>query len=358
MWRLQLPKSLQLPRSLQLLKSLRGRSRTPSGGEFNALLREALFAILAEDPDTAERALTDAVRVDSGDIDAYLALCRFYRGRGEIGRAIRLHQNLLLRKDLDARERSRVLSELGQDFNAGGFLRRAVASFEEVLAHDSRHKLALGALVDLLADLQEFPRAISLERRLAKLERRDRSREASLLYRMGDYEREEGRASAARKAAKTALRRDPGCARALILLGQLEADRGHDKAALAAWKKVPALDRSVAKDLYDKVEAAFAATNRARDFEGFLRDLVRDNPGDTEATLALARYLRSRGDSDLASIELKRLLGREPGNLAARIVLGRCLLAAGREAEVVGEFASLLDLLEEAPRRADYEGLE
>ncbi|MCH7869213.1 MAG: tetratricopeptide repeat protein [Myxococcales bacterium] len=349
MWRLQLP---------AILQNRRGRSRTSSRREFDALLHEALFAILDEDPETAERALADAVRVDSSNVDAYLALCRFYRGRGEIGRAIRLHQNLLLRKDLDGQERARVLLELGQDFNAGGFLRRAVASFEEVLVHESRHPVALRALVELLADLQEFPRSIALERRLAKLEQRDRTREASLLLRMGEYEREEGRAGAARKAVKTALRRDPRCAAAYILLGQLEADRGRDKAALVAWKKVPALDRRAAMDLYGKVEAAFAATNRARDFEGFLRTLVEENPADSEATLALARYLSSRGDADLASVELKRLLGRDPGNLAARIVLGRCLLATGREAEVVSEFASLLDLLDETPRRGEYKGLE
>ena len=331
--------------------------RAASNLEFDALLQEALFAILGDDPDTAERALTDAVRVDSSNVDAYLALCRFHRRRGEIGRAIRLHQNLLLRKDLDAGERSRVLLELGQDFNAGGFLRRAVASFEEVLVHESRHPTALRALVDLLADLQEFPRAISLERRLAKLERRDRTREASLWLRKGEYERDEGRASAARKAAKTALKRDPRCGMAYVLLGQLEADRGRDKAALAAWKKVPALDRAAAADLYSKVEATFAATSRARDFEGFLRGLMEDEPGDPVATLALARYLRSRGDTDLASVELKRLLDREPENLDARVVLGRCLLAAGREAEVISEFASLLDVLEATPRRVERERL-
>lgn len=349
MWRPRLP---------GFLRNRRERSRAASRNEFNALLQEALFAILSDDPETTERALTDAVRVDSSDIDAYLALCRFYRRRGEIGRAIRLHQNLLLRKDLDAQERAGVLLELGQDFNAGGFLRRAVASFEEVLVHESRHPVALHALVDLLADLQEFPRSISLERRLAKLENRDRTREASLWLRMGEYEREEGRAGAARKAAKAALKGDPGCGRAFVLLGQLEADRGRDKAALAAWKKVPALDRGAAADLYSKVEATFAATSQARNFEGFLRTLIEDEPGDPEAILALARYLRSRGDSDLASVELKRLLDREPGNLEARIVLGRCLLAAGREAEVVSEFASLLDMLEEAPRRVGHEGLE
>lgn len=349
MWRPRLPNILRNPR---------GRSRTSTSRDFDALLQRALFAVLAQDPETAERALTDAVRIDSDAIDAYLALCRFYRSRGEIGRAIRLHQNLLLRKDLAAREREQVLLELAQDFHAGGFLRRAVASFEEVVSQESHNPIALGALVVLLADLLEFPRAIVLERRFAKLEGRDRTREASLWVRMGEHEREEGRAKVARKAAKTALRRDARCAAAYVLLGQLEADRGRDKAALAAWTAVPALDRALGIDLYPKVEAAYAATDRARDYEGFLRGLIEEQPREEGATLALARYLGSRGDSDLALIELKRLLDRSPKNLAARAVLGRCLLAGGREDEVASEYASLLDLLEETPKPFEDQELD
>jgi lipopolysaccharide biosynthesis regulator YciM len=346
------------PRLPRFLRYRRGRSLKSSRREFDVLLQRALFAILEHDSETAERALTDAVRIDSDAIDAYVALCRFYRSRGEIGRAIRLHQNLLLRKDLDASERVKVLLELAQDFHAGGFLRRAVASFEEVISHEPRHALALGALVDLLADLQDFARSIVLERRLAKLERRDRTREASLWVQMGEHEREEGRANTARKAVKTALRRDARCARAYVVLGQLEADRGRDKSALAAWAKVPALDRALAVEVYPMIEAAYAATNHARDYEGFLRGQLEEQQGDDGAALALARYLTSRGDSDLALIELKRLLDRNPKNLQARAVLGRSLLAAGREDEVLSEYVSLLDLLEAAPRRFEEEGLD
>jgi lipopolysaccharide biosynthesis regulator YciM len=209
-----------------------------------------------------------------------------------------------------------------------------------------------------LADLQEFSRSIILERRLAKLEKRDRTHEASLWVRMGEHEREEGHATLARKAAKTALRRDRLCARATILLGQLEADRGRDKSALAAWMKVPALDRKQAVEVYPMIEAAYAAINRARDYEGFLRGLIEEQPADDGVTLALARYLTSRGDGDLARIELKRLLDRSPNNMTARTVLGRSLLAAGREDEVLSEYLSLLDLLEGTPSRFDEEGLE
>lgn len=359
MWRPRLP---------QFLNRKRKRSRAASSREFDALLQEALFAHLAHDAETTERALTDAVRIDSDAIDAYVALCRFYRGRGEVGRAIRLHQNLLLRSDLDSGERVKVLCELGQDFEAGGFLRRAVASFEEVIAHEPRNTSALSSLVTALTDLKEFARAIPLERRLAKMEGRDRSREAQLWAHHGENEREQGRASSARKAAKTSLRRDKQCARALVLLGQLEVDRGKNKAALAAWAKVAALDRGLANQIYPKVEAAYAAIDRARDFEGFLRERIEEQPGDQGTILALARYLSSRGDADLARIELKRLLDRSPKNLEALLVLGRGLLAAGREEDIVGEYATLLELLESStlpkgergvePGKSEAEGLE
>jgi lipopolysaccharide biosynthesis regulator YciM len=339
--------------------------RTPKGSNANRRhqadvhLRKALFAILSQDPETAETALSDAVRVDSNSPEAYTALCRFYRGRGEVGRAIRLHQNLLLRSDLDAAERNAVLFELAQDFRVGGFMRRAVASFEEVLVNAPRHREALAAVIELLADLQEFPRAIVLERRLAKLEKRGHAEgEALLLARMADFEREEGRGKEARKAAKLAVRRDARCAQAQIVLGQLEVDRGRDKAALEAWKKVPQLDRRLAVDLYPKIESAFAATEQAREYETYLRALVDERPGERGASLALARYLSARGDLDQALLELKRLLDRDPDNLQVRIVLGQCLLASRREDEIVGEFGNLLELLEHSPRLLQGESLE
>jgi lipopolysaccharide biosynthesis regulator YciM len=341
------------------LKRARKETSIDRRQRVDVLLRKALFAILSQDPETAEAALADSVRIDSDSLDSYVALCRFYRERGEIGRAIRLHQNLMLRSDLTAPERVSVLFELAQDFHAGGFLRRAVASFEEVVVHEPRQREALSALVELLADLREFPRAIVFERRLAKLEKRGNAvGEALLLARMAEFDREEGRSKEARKAAKLALRRNARCVPAQIVLGMLEVDRGRDKAALEAWKTVPNLDRRLAVELYPKIEAAFAATERAREYETFLRGLIDERPDDQDASFALARYLASRGDSDQAMLEMKKLLDRDPDNLPVRILLGQCLLATQREVEIIAEFGRLLELLERSPRLFEGESLE
>ena len=86
--------------------------RKPAGaGDVDAATRRALARSLEQDWDGVESELAAVARARSASSDVYLALARVYRVRGEIGRAIRVHQNLLLRKDLSADERLEALAE-------------------------------------------------------------------------------------------------------------------------------------------------------------------------------------------------------------------------------------------------------
>ena len=140
-----------------------GRSRR-APRDADEALRGALLAVLERDLDEAERLITAAVQLDSSAVEPYMALARLYRMRGEIGRAIRVHQNLLLRHDLTKQQTVAALGDLALDFQRGGFLQRAIASYEEVLAHDPRHAGALRALVALLQDVRDYGRAIEMGR--------------------------------------------------------------------------------------------------------------------------------------------------------------------------------------------------
>lgn len=310
-------------------------------------MRRALLLALEDDLDGAEELLAGIVRADSERVDAYLALGSLYRRRGEIGRAIRLHQNLLLRRDLDEAVRDEALRGLAGDFQRGGFLQRAIAAYEEVLERRPRDRGALAALARLEADARDHERAIELERRLARLEGRDaRPREAELLVQAAETAHAEGRSDDARRTLRRALRRDPGHARAWMRLGELEAERGRTKRALAAWKRVPALDRRLAEGVYPRLESAFAALGRPREHEDFLRGLLEERPGDVGARLALTRALAARGATEEALGEVGELLDRSPEDLRAHAVRGRVLLDAGRDAEAAKALESLLEVLE------------
>jgi len=316
--------------------------------DVDAILRLALLATLDRDLDRAEELLTEAVRVDSSGVESFLALGRLFRMRGEIGRAIRIHQNLLLRVDLTAGQRVEVLTDLGADFRQGGFLRRAIASYEEVLSRDPKNLVALRALFRLHADVREFGRALEVVRRLERIEG-DKSghREADLHVEMAIAAHREGRNDDARKAVKRATRKNRELVRAWIELGDIEAERGRSKAALAAWARVPAVDPAAGEQVYPKLESAYAALGKGQEFEKLLRGFLEERPDDSAARLALGRALAARGEIDEAIAELRRIIEATPGDLQATAELGRILLAQGREQDAARLLGEVLDALEQ-----------
>jgi lipopolysaccharide biosynthesis regulator YciM len=329
----------------RLTRAFKGGARAAQ--DVDTLLRLALLAALDRDLDRAEDLVSQAARIDSNGLETFLALARLFRARGEIGRAIRIHQQLLLRRDLEPEQRIEVLCDLAADFRQGGFLRRAISSYEEVARRDPKRREALRALVRLLAEVREFARAIEVARRLARLENvKSDATLAGLYVDMAEAARAEGRNGDARKAAKRALREDRRCVRAWVALGELEADRGHAKAALAAWLRVPEIDRRSGPLVYPQLEATYAALDRPRDFEKLLRGLLADHPDDTAARLALAQTLAARGEIDAGVSEIRRILEQDSDDLPARGALGRILLANGRDSEASRALGELLEALD------------
>jgi lipopolysaccharide biosynthesis regulator YciM len=328
-----------------LSRAFGGDARAPK--DVDSALQSALLAVLDREWERAESLLQAAARLAPDEDVPYLALARLFRARGEIGRAIRIHQNLLLRLSVQSPLGRVAMADLGADFAQGGFLRRAIAAYEQVLDQDPKHVPALRALVRLLADVHEFPRAIELARRLARLTGEDAGPEEAALYvSLAEAARAEGRSEDARKAVKRALRRDPKSVRAWIALGELEAERGRAKAALAAWLRVPALDRRAGPQVYPQLEATYAALGRTREFEACLRGLLESRPDDRGARLALARSFAARGDAALGLEQVGEVLLRDPDDLEARATLGRILLAESRDVDVVKAHGELIDALE------------
>jgi lipopolysaccharide biosynthesis regulator YciM len=238
-------------------------------------------------------------------------------------------------------------------------LRRAIGSYEEVARRDPKRREALRALVRLLGEVREFARAIEVARKLGRLEGvKSGAVEAGLYVDMAEAARAEGRNGDARKAVKRALRKNRHLVRAWVALGELEAERGRGKAALAAWARVPEIDRRSGPLVYPQLEATYAALGRPRDFEKRIQELLKEHPNDTSARLALARTLAARGEIDAAVMELRRILEHDADDLEARDALGRILLAEGRDSEACQLLGELLDALDRCDLLRPREKLE
>jgi lipopolysaccharide biosynthesis regulator YciM len=325
-------------------------TRQDRPGEVERGWRRSLRAAVSEDWLGAETWLERIVADDTSDLDAYHALAGLYRRQGAVGRAIRMHQNLLLRSDLEKSDRADALLELARDFEEGGFLQRAAASYEEFLARRPRSPEAIERLIGICRDLREFDRALALVR---KLRRRDRERadrlEIETLLAMAQARSDAGDHDAARQALKRCLRRDRDCSPAYVLLGELEAERGKTARAIVAWRRAVTLDESLGRMLYPKIEAGFVARGKSEDHEAMLREILETRPMDADARIALARTLGSRGEGQTAIEELSRAIEVAPEEVGLRAELGRQLLASDQDGEALKAYRDLVELLERSP---------
>jgi len=129
---------------------------------------KGLNFLLNEEPDHAIDAFVEVAKLDPETTELHFALGNLFRRRGEMERAIRVHQSLLQRADLPAPEREHALNELGHDFLKAGLLDRAEQAFEQL--QDTRFAVpAVKALIRIYESEHDWPRAIEAVKRLRAL---------------------------------------------------------------------------------------------------------------------------------------------------------------------------------------------
>src|SRR5690348_8437984 len=99
--------------------------------------------LVANQIDLAIEELGKAAELDPDALEIHMILGNLYREKGQVGRAINVHQSLLRRPRLSRLEHAYVLLCLGLDFKRGGFVDRALEAFNEVLRLDAGNQYAL-----------------------------------------------------------------------------------------------------------------------------------------------------------------------------------------------------------------------
>jgi tetratricopeptide (TPR) repeat protein len=145
---------------------------------------------------------------------------------------------------------------------------------------------------------------------------------------------------------------------AWLRLGELEAERGKPKRAVAAWQKALDADRRVGSVVYPQLEAVLGELGRSVQYEKDLRERLEAQPDDAGARLALSCSLGARGETGAALDEVEALLTQDPERLDLHAARARLLLAAGREGEAAKALGALVEALERSGLLLPREPLE
>jgi lipopolysaccharide biosynthesis regulator YciM len=117
--------------------------------------------LLNEETDKAVDVFIKMLEVDSDTVETHLAVGNLFRRRGEVDRAIRIHQNLIARPHLEKLYREQALFELGQDYLSAGVLDRAEKIFLELVNEKSHAARALLLLLDIYQQEKDWKNALT-----------------------------------------------------------------------------------------------------------------------------------------------------------------------------------------------------
>ena len=291
-----------------------------------------LNLLVSNQLDLAIKELDTAAGFDADALEIQLILGNLYREKGQVTRAIQLHQQLLQRSKLTRKEQAYVLLCLGLDFKRGGFVDRALETLTEVLRIDGANQQALSNLQKLHEEQQQWQEACVIRQRLAALaEPAERRRHQAILAfletRLGlqAMQRDDPAEAVSRYEAAIAL--DHRAVPAYLNLGDLQRGEGRMDEAVATWEKVVDVAPDRAYLILDRVEGASRGQEDAARFPALCRRLIDANPQDWRARLALGRHLADRGEPSAALDLLFESLVHNPHALAVHQVMWQALAA-------------------------------
>lgn len=302
--------------------------------------------LVANQIDLAIEELAKAASLNPDALEVHMILGNLYREKGQVGKAITVHQGLLQRPKLTKLEHAHVLLCLGLDYKRGGFVDRALEAFHEVLRLDPKNEYALLNVQKLHEEQHQWSEAFDTRQRLAKLTDSDSrpQNEAILAF----LENEIGLDAVRRKDYREAIRRFEGAidldARAVpayLNLGDVRVLQGNEPDAAAIWEKLVEVAPDRAYLAFDRLEALAIRTGSPDRFTRLCRRLIDENAQDWRARLALSRHLAASGRPREALDLQFAALVQNPHALGIHQAIWRALGQLRHEPALVDRYSEL-----------------
>jgi lipopolysaccharide biosynthesis regulator YciM len=309
--------------------------------QFSQQCIQGLNYLLSEQSDKAIQLFVELVDVDEDTVETHLVLGSLFRRRGEVDKAIRVHQNVVARSNLSAEQKNSAFLQLGIDYLKAGVLDRAENIFLQLIDDKYESPEVFRYLRMLYEKEREWADAISMAERLEKAGGQSQKvRIAHYHCEMVEKHVREQRDDEARESIQKAINTAPNCVRAFIQSGDLLTSLGQRKEAMqsyrAALEKEGYFSPLVMKHLYD----LFAADGDLQHFPDFVHKHV-DYQHDASVRFFLIKTYEGLGDE----VKVRQMLHDELKRDEASPYIVRAYLEMMRD-NTQGEIRESFEVLE------------
>jgi lipopolysaccharide biosynthesis regulator YciM len=295
--------------------------------------------------DQAIDELTQAASSSTDALEIQMILGNLYRQKGQVGRAINVHQALLQRPDLRPLEQAYVLLCLGLDFRHAGFVDRALEAFQEVLRLDAQNRYAFVNLQKLYEDQQQWTEAARVREQIAKIDSQHREEHLQILgflrNEIGSAQARTGDLTSATRSYQEAIDIDARTIPAHLNLGDSRLQQGQIQSAIDAWETLVRTLPDRAYLAFERLERAYRTLGAPGRFVDLCERHIVRSPQDWRGRLALSRHLAAAGQYRQALELLFEALPHNPHGLVIHQEVWQALSALSLEPALVRRYVEL-----------------
>jgi len=306
----------------------------------------AIQYIISSNHDRAIEEFTKSIKINSDVIETYVALGNLFRAKGDIGKAIRIRQSIILRQNIDEHIKTNALLDMGLDYRSGGFLDRALKIFTNVLKKDPSNLRALEETKKIYEDMKEWEHAYKILQKISRISNKNYNNIlAHHLVEIGKIQQERGNTAKAISLFNRAISVDNGCVDAYLHLGDIYFEEHKHKKAISTWKKIAEFQPRFTYLAYQRLEQSYSLMRNLRPVEDFLKQAIQTHP-DVFAHMALAQYYYNSGNITGALSEITNALTLDPCFWGAVKLKGEILLKHKRDDEALMAYKELIKNLD------------
>ncbi|UKS44672.1 lipopolysaccharide assembly protein LapB [Klebsiella michiganensis] len=268
--------------------------------------------LLSNQQDKAVDLFLDMLKEDTGTVEAHLTLGNLFRSRGEVDRAIRIHQSLMESASLTYDQRLLAVQQLGRDYMAAGLYDRAEGMFKQLVDETDFRLSALQQLLQIYQATSDWQSAIEVAERLVRLgKEKHRGEIANFWCELALQQMAGNDLDKAMALLKKGAAADRNSARVSIMMGRVWMEKGDYAKAVESLERVIEQDKELVGETLEMLQTCYQQLGKTDEWEAFLRRCAEENTGAT-ADLMLAQILEQREGVDAAQNYVTRQLERHP----------------------------------------------
>jgi lipopolysaccharide biosynthesis regulator YciM len=257
-----------------------GGHKEKNGDDFSSDYFEGLNFLLNEQPDKALDVFVRMVDVDSETIDTHFALASLFRRRGEVHRAIGIHQSIIDRSDLPKADRERAMKALSDDYLKAGIFDRAEAILSKLSEKANYRQEALESLIGIYEQERDWEKAIEVRDQLAVVA--DSGGSASIVAHyyceLAEEAANEEDMIRHRECLRRARAADRNCVRSALLRADRAVSEDDFQLAARLYKKVMVIDCAFVPMVLQPLRDCYVSMDDQQGLENLLARMVADIP--------------------------------------------------------------------------------